>query len=238
MHSLKWTLSRCQKIKPDAPSDRSAASDELTILLADLTQRQLEIIDRGRSENYLYVVFFTAIGAIVAATGAYLSVRTTTFPWFLPLLLAIGFVVFLCLPINLVHLASVTELRRLYVQENLEPRLRELAGNLSKDARPPSAGGVFSFEAFDRDAHHGAFNFVIGVRSGFMSLPAMVLLGFYIFVRIQTWGQRTLPSLIIEGVLLAVGAFAIGVVIWSFVHIWQLIKKTQVPAQPRSTDPV
>jgi len=91
---------------------RTAAEDrELQVLLADLAQRQQEIVDRGRSENYLYVVFFTAIGAIIAGMAALFSLHLTTYPVLLPTLVSVGFLVLLCLPVNLIHLGSVTELR-------------------------------------------------------------------------------------------------------------------------------
>ena len=53
----------------------------------------------------------------------------------------------LCLPVNFVHLACTTELRRIYIRERLEPLLREYSA--------PSIGGVqtingpFTFEKFD-----------------------------------------------------------------------------------------
>jgi hypothetical protein len=206
--------------------------DEVQILLADLTQRQQEIIDRGRSENYLYVVFFTAVGAIVAAVVVFLSHGKASFPDFLPTLVCLGALVLLCLPVNLVHLGSVTELRRMYVQENLEPRLRELGGNLA-GSRPLTSRGVFSFESYDRAMHHGAFNFVIAVRSAFMSLPAFAMLCFYVYLRVEFWNRFDWPLWIVEGVLILAIAFVSWVIIRSFAHLWKLLRDVQ----DRSTTP-
>ena len=70
-----------------------------------------------------------------------------TFDKLIPTLVLVGSLVMLCLPVNFVHLACTTELRRIYIRERLEPLLREYSA--------PSIGGVqtingpFTFEKFD-----------------------------------------------------------------------------------------
>ena len=206
---------------------RTAAEDrELQVLLADLSQRQQEIVDRGRSENYLYVVFFTAIGAIIAGMAAFFSLHLTTYPVLLPTLVSVGFLVLLCLPVNLIHLGSVTELRRIYIQQQLEPRLRVLGGSTAQ-LDPQHPRGVFSFEAFDRLQHRGAFNFVIGMRSAFMSLPAAVLFVTWIVLRVQLWATVEWWQWVVEAVVLVAGVVIVASIIGAFARMWGLIAEAR-----------
>ncbi len=215
------------------PSIKTPATpDELTVLLADFTARQQEIVDRGRSENYLYVIFFTAIGVLVTATALFFAHPLTELPPFLPTLLLVGAVVLLCLPINQIHLGTVTELRRIYVQDNLEPRLRELAGHAGHSGSG-HATGVFSFESFDRAQHHGPFNFTIGVRSAYMALPSALLIALYVCFRAQLWATLTPLLWCSEIVLWAIILFIAFVVISSFVRLWKLIAAAQRRADTR-----
>lgn len=159
---------------------RSKVSDqEIALLLAELKERQLEIIERGRSENYLFVLYFTALGAIVAGIAVLQSpgLALVATGDLLPTIVLLGALAMLALPADLVHLAFGVEIRRVYIQKNIEPRLRDLRALIE-----PSQGEGFRFEQFDRLMHKGWANALIVARTAFIWLPSAILFGYYLWL--------------------------------------------------------
>ena len=189
------------------PSKRSREStqNEIANLLADLSNRQQEIVERGRSENYLFVLLFTALGGVIAAIAALESSpasKDQSLSEFLPTLVLLASLTLLALPVDLVHLGYGSEIRRVYIQRVLEPRLKDLIPRRWRDSHGKLVS-AFDFERFDRDLHWGWFDILIGFRSFFVWLPSAILLGYYFFLRNHTaagvWSARFEIALFVIG---------------------------------------
>lgn len=180
-------------------------ANELTLLLADLTSRQQEIVERGRSENYLFVLYFTALGSIVAAIALLQSNAGVVGPA-LPTIVLVGALAMLALPVDQVHLAYGTELRRVYIQQYLQPRLRTLYYHRTDGL----ADRALLFEDFDRETHKGWFNALIPVRAGFVYLPSAVLFTYYLLLRSQTGFQFAERPYEVAMVVLGLAAIVIN----------------------------
>lgn len=177
----------------DVPDDGKDASDRrLQVLLADWSERQREIVVRSQSENYIFVLLITVTG-VAAATFATIGIHSTAFQKYFALLSALGALVLSSLPINLSHIASSTEVRRLYVQRSLEPKIARMIGADPTGADAADPIPLMGFEAFDRQQHRGALDFAILVRALFSYLPSTLLLIAYAFTRVPAMGG-TLPD--------------------------------------------
>ena len=195
------------------------------LLIADLGHRQQELIERGRNENYLFVVYFTSLAVVITVIATLVTRQYdgAAFDKLIPTLVLVGSLVMLCLPVNFVHLACTTELRRIYIRERLEPLLCEYSA--------PSIGGVqaingpFTFEEFDRDLHHGTFNILIGVRAGFVALPSATLLGTYIVLRISNTANMGVLYMFVDPVVFLLGVVAVTSTVAAYFRMSSLITK-------------
>jgi len=197
---------------------KPSKSETISILIADLTSRQQEIIERGRSENYLFVLYFTALGGIVAGVAVLQSLDAASKGALgpnLPTFVLLGSLAMIALPVDLVHLAYGTELRRVYIQTHLEPKFRELLTDHSELA-------AFSYEKYDRVNHLKWSNALIVVRTGFVWLPSTILFGYFLTLRFQKLPSTELDWMIEIAVILT-GVIAIIFCIGSFFKVNSLI---------------
>ena len=132
----------------------------------------------------------------------------------------VGSLVMMALPVNFVHRACGTELRRRYVQDRINPALKLFVADSFMSVSEP----LLSFEGYDRVKHLGSFNTLIGFRAVFVGLPAAILAAVYLLLRLPTLAELNPGVLLAESAVIVVGAAMIVSSVRSYFRMLCLVK--------------